>query len=434
MDEPRAARPSLLRVIGRWSLTAAIVNGVVGSSIFALPASVAGLVGAWSPIAVLVAGAGIFTIVLCFAEAGSRFDEAGGAYLYTREAFGPLVGFQVGWLHVWTRLFSCAAVLNVLVTHFGALVPGAGAGVGRAVTMIAATVFVTAANIAGVRGASWATNVFTAAKLLPLVALMVIGGLSVRGDVLATQAVAAPDWTAAVLLLVFAYGGFESGVTAASETTNPRRDTAFALVTGMAGVTILYTIVQLAVVGVLPRAAASDTPISSSLAQLIGPVGFTIGNITVLVSVWGWLTGFALMSPRVLYAMGTKGELPASFAAVQPRARTPWVAIALNSAIGLGMGLYSSFAGAATMAAIAKLVIYGLTCASVPAMRARRGPAAFQVPGGRGVAVSGIVFCLWLLTTRDLTQLWQLAAIMAAGAILRGSKADGRFSIPATAR
>lgn len=422
-----------MRAIGRWSLTAAIVNGVVGSSIFAMPASVAGLVGARSPFAVLAAGVSIFIIVLCFAEVGSRFDEAGGPYLYTREAFGPLVGFQVGWLHVWTRLLSCAAVLNVLATHFGAMVPAAGTGSGRAITMIAATAFATLANIVGVRGASWATNVFTAAKLLPLVALTVIGGLRVRADVLATQSVSTPDWTAAVLLLVFAYGGFESGVTAASETKKPKRDMPFALMTAMAGVTILYAIVQLAVVGVLPRAAMSETPISSSLGELLGPLGFAIGNATVLVSAWGWLIGFALMSPRILYAMGTHGELPPPFVAVGPRYHTPYVAIAMNSLVALVMGLYSSFAGAATMAALAKLVIYGLTCAALPALRAQRGPAAFRVPGGRGVAFAGIVFCVWLLSTCDLTRLWLLAAIMAAGALLRGWKARGRFAVAASA-
>src|SRR5262249_22057979 len=104
-----APRPHLIRAIGRWALTAAVINGV-GSGIFGLPSALAGLTGAASPIAIVIAGASIFVIVLCFAEVGSRFDGTGGPYLYTREAFGPAVGFQVGWLHIWTRLLSAAAV------------------------------------------------------------------------------------------------------------------------------------------------------------------------------------------------------------------------------------------------------------------------------------------------------------------------------------
>src|SRR5262249_33549628 len=100
----RVTRPSLVRAIGRWSLTAGVINAVIGSGIFGLPSAVANLVGVWSPVAVLIAGCSIFIIILCFAEVGSRFEDAGGPYLYAREAFGPAVAFQIGLLLIWTRL------------------------------------------------------------------------------------------------------------------------------------------------------------------------------------------------------------------------------------------------------------------------------------------------------------------------------------------
>ena len=148
-----AAAPTLVRAIGRWDLTAGVVNAVVGSAIFGLPAALAALTGAWSPLAVLLAGLGIFPIVLCFAEVGSRFDAAGGPYLYAREAFGPAAGFQVGWLLLWTRVLSAAAVLNVLVAYLSQLVPWVGTPAGRATTMVAAVALVTATNVRGVRQA-----------------------------------------------------------------------------------------------------------------------------------------------------------------------------------------------------------------------------------------------------------------------------------------
>jgi amino acid transporter len=290
----------LVRAIGRWSLTAAIVNGVIGASIFVMPATVTGLVGTASPVAVLVAGAAIFIVVLCFAEVGSRFVDAGGPYLYTRDAFGHAIGFQVGWLHVWIRLFSCAAGLNVFVAYLAVLLPAASAGAGRAIAMTAVMAVVTGLNISGIRQASWTVNVFTIAKLVPLVLLIVLG-MNLRQDVLATQTVSSSNWIDAVILLVFAYGGFESAVTCASETRNPRGDTAFALIVGMALVVVVYGLVQVSVIGVLPRAADHAAPVASALGELLGRTGMALASVTALIAGSGWLMGFAQMTPRILY-------------------------------------------------------------------------------------------------------------------------------------
>ena len=183
----RATAPSLLREIGRWSLTAGVINSVIGSGIFGLPSAVARLLGPWSPLAVLLAGLLVFIVVLCFAEVGSRFDDAGGPYLYTRETFGPAAGFQVGWLLVWTRLLSGAAALNILAAYAGTLAPSVLTPVGRALTMTAGTVIVTAINIAGVRNAAWTVNVFTVAKILPLVLLVGAGLFHLNKNAFATQ-------------------------------------------------------------------------------------------------------------------------------------------------------------------------------------------------------------------------------------------------------
>jgi len=426
------ARPSLIRAIGRWSLTAAVINCVIGSGIFGLPSALASLVGVWSPLAVLFAGCSIFTIVLCFAEVGSRFEDAGGPYLYAREAFGPAVGFQVGWLHLWTRVLSGAAVLNVLVEYLGAIVPSVQTPVGRAVAMTGGMALVTATNITGVRNATWAVNVFTVAKLLPLFLLILLGAFHLRPDVFATQVVSIPNWSEAVLLLVFAYGGFESAVIAASETRNPKGDTAFALITAMAAVTVVYCLVQLAVLGVLPHAAQSATPVASALGELLGATGSATGSLAVVVSVYGWLTGLALLTPRILLSMANRNELPAVFASVHSRFRTPHISIAINSAIVLVLGLSSSFTQAATLAAISRLGIFVSTCAALVKFRGQAGESSgFRLPGGRVVALTGIAFCLWLLSTRSFAQVWILFAIMAAGALLWAGGRNGWFTLRA---
>ena len=424
-------RPRLIRAIGRWALTAAVVNSVIGSGIFGLPSALAGLLGAWSPAAILLAGASVVVIVLCFAEVGSRFDEAGGPYLYTRAAFGPAAGFQIGWLHVWTRLLSAAAVLNVFVSYLAAIFPWTGMTVGRAVAMTAAMALVTIINVKGVREAAWVVNVFTVAKLLPLVGIILLGAFQIDGKVLATQAVSERRWTEAVLLLVFAYGGFESAVVAGSESRDPRRDTGFALLTAMLAITAIYCLVQLTVVGVLPDAAGDAAPVAATLGILLGPAGVTLGSIAVIISVYGWLTGFALMTPRILFSMAERHELPAFLAHVHPRMRTPDTAVILNSAIALALGLASNFGQLATFSAIARLGIFAMTCAALIALRKKWGPPAeFRAPAGPLLALGGIAFCLWLLSTRTLVQAWFLPVVIAAGGLTWAAMRRQRAAAP----
>jgi len=406
--------------MGRFSLTAAIVNGMIGSGVFGLPSAVAALTGEWSPLAVLIAGAGNFVVMLCFAEVGSRFDDAGGPYLYARDAFGAIVGFQVGWLLLFSRLLACAAALNILVVYLGVLLPPVATPIGRAITMTIAMALVTAINITGVRMAAWTTNVFTIAKLLPLVLLVALGLPQIRSEILATQAIDRPDWREAVLLLVFAYGGFESMVIAASETRNPRRDTAYALIAAGAIVTLLYCLLQIVIVGVLPDAGGVTTPVASALRALLGTSGATLGSAAVVLSVYGWLTGFTLMMPRVLYSMARHGELPAVVGRVHPRFRTPHVAIIANAVLALAMAIYSSFSEAATLAAIARLVVFAVTCAALIALRRSHGPSpGFQLPAGPIVSVAGVGFAVWLLSTRSVTQLGVLGGVIVVGAVFR---------------
>jgi len=413
-------QPSLLRVIGRFSLTAAVVNGVIGSGVFGLPSAVAALTGAWSPLVVLIAGVCVFIVLLCFAEVGSRFDDAGGPYLYARDAFGAVVGFQVGWLLLMSRLLGCAAALNILVVYLDVLMPSLATPIGRAAMMTAAVAIVTAINVAGVRMATWTTNVFTVAKLLPLALLVVVGLPQIQAGTLATQISVRPDWREAVLLMVFAYGGFESMIIAASEARNPRRDTAFALIAAGAIVTLLYCLLQLVIVGVLPDAGHVTTPIASALGVLLGTSGATLGSVAVILSVYGWLTGFTLMTPRVLYSMARHGDLPAPLGGVHPRFHTPHVAIIVNGVVALAMALYSSFSEAATLAAIARLVVFAVTCAALIALRRARGPSpGFQLPGGAIFSVAGVGFALWLLSTRSLPQLGILCGAIVVGAALR---------------
>lgn len=420
-SEHRVTTPSpLTRVIGRADLTAIIINSVIGSAVFGLPAVLVGLTGQWSPLVVLLALVGILPVALCVAEVGSRFDVAGGPYLYTTHAFGNTTGFYVGWLLLWTRMLSAAAVLNVLTSYLGTLAPWVGTPAGRAATMVAAVLLFTFINVRGVRQASFTVNLFTIAKLLPLVLLIVVGIFHVQGGIIATQRVATPQWTDALLQMVFAYAGFEVALVAAGEVRRPREDAAFTLVTALGIIATVYFLTQLVVVGVLSDAATSKAPIADALREMLGPVGAIIGSLAAAMSAYGWLTGNALLIPRMPFSMAQRGELPASFARVHEVFRTPHISIIACSIISLALGLAGTFAATATLSAIGRLIVYALTCGALIALRRRnQPPAGFMLPGGPAFAVIGIAFSIWLLSTRSLGQAWLIGAIVGAGVVVR---------------
>lgn len=362
------------------------------------------------------AGLGIALIALCFAEVGSRFREHGGVYLYTRTAFGPLVGFEVGWLLIWTRVLSAAANLNLFVLYLAELWPEVSAGAPRAIVMLALAGSVAIINVVGVRGAAWAIDFWTIAKLAPLALLIVLGLPQIDADTLAGQVAADPDWTQAILIMMFAFGGFESALLPAGEMRDPKRDLAFALLVGLAIVAAVYVLVQLVVVGVVADAASAKAPLASVFGILLGPPGLTLASIAAMVSVYGWTTGATLAQPRVIHAMAARGELPRALAYVHPRFRTPAFAILAFVAASLALALAGSFASNATFAAIVRLVYYALTCAALIVLRRRAGEApGFRLIAGPMFAVLGIGFCAWLLTTRTFEQLWILVALIAAG-------------------
>jgi amino acid transporter len=409
-----------VRAIGRWDLTAAIINGVIGSAIFGMPADQARLTGAWSPLVALVAGLGVLTIVLCFAEVASRFQEPGGPYLYAREAFGPFVGFEAGWLTFWIRVTAIAANLNVFADYLGRIAPAAGHGWGRAAVMTALVGVVATINLVGVRQATWTVDAFTIAKLLPLAFLVVLGLAAVKGDVLATQAVADPQWTQAILLLMFAYGGFEAPLIPAGEAKNPRRDTAFALLVALGVIAAVYCLVQFVVIGVVADVSGVKAPVAAAFGALLGGPGVVLASVAAMVSIYGYATGTTLSSPRVLFSMAERGELPSLFARVHERFRTPHVAILTYAVLALALALYGSFTWNATLSAIVRLLTYGLTCVALLVFRRRpeMGEPGFRLPGAAVVAPIAIGFCLWLLVTRSLDQAWITGALVAAGALL----------------
>lgn len=410
----------LVRAIGRWSLAALIVNSIIGSGIFGLPSVIAGLVGTASTWAVLLAGAAIGVIMACYAELASQFQEAGGPYLYARTAFGRLAGIETGWMLWLSQLAAPAANANLFIIYLGEFWPAANAPLPRFLILTLLIGILTFINYRGVRAGTEVSNVFTVAKLLPL-AIVIVGGtayfLSTRaGTTVSTTSVNAHDWPKAILLLLFAYGGFETALTPMSEAKDPRRDTVFGLFAALITCTLVYTLIQWVVVGVLPDPAHSERPLADVVRLFLGEKGAALIAIGALVSVYGYLSAKILAVPRITYALAERSDLPPLFAAVHPRFRTPYFSILIFAVAAWALAWFGSFAWNVTLSALARLFYYGIGCAALPVLRKKQpGAALFRLPGGPVFAFAGVAICLALVTQVDLSgSIILLATVLAA--------------------
>jgi APA family basic amino acid/polyamine antiporter len=424
----------LVRAIGRWTLVALTVNSIIGSGIFGLPSVVAGLLGKISPLAVLFAGAGMAVIMGCYAEVASYFHEAGGPYLYARAAFGRMMGIQTAWVLCLGQVAAPAANANLFVIYLGEFWPHAKDPLPRFVILTLLVGVLAIINFRGVRGGAQVSNFFTAAKLLPLLAVIVLGGavmLARHASVpTATAHPSTGDWLKAMLLLAFAYGGFETALAPMSEAKNPRRDVPYALFAAVLACTVIYALIQVVVVGTLPNAAHSDRPLADVARLALGHFGAGLVALGALVSFYGYLSAKILSMPRVTFALAERGDFPRAFAAVHSRFKTPYVSLLVFATLIWGFALIGEFKWNLTLSAIARLFYYAVGCAALPVLRRKRPDGAlFRLPGGTLFAIVGIAICLVLMSQVDFGQSIILLATVAIAllnwAVVARGKAAG---------
>jgi amino acid transporter len=409
----------LVRAIGRWSLVALTVNCIIGSGAFGLPSVLAGLLGRASVLAVVLAAAAMGVIMACFSEVTSRFAETGGPYLYAREAFGRFMGIQVGWLVWFVRLTACAANANLFVVYLGQFWPSATQTVPKLTILTLLVGILAAINVRGVRTGARVSNFFTAAKLSSLGLVAAAGAIYlIRTHRVIPEALVSPganEWGRAIVLLIFAYGGFEAALISAGEAKDPRRDMPFALFAALLTCVVLYGLIQWVVVGVLPDPGHSDRSLADVARIAMGPGGGVLIAMGALFSIYGYLGGNMLATPRITFALAERGDFPSLFSIVHPRFRTPYVSIFVFALLVWLLALFGSFAGNATLSAGSRLFYYGVICAALPVLRRKQKTrAAFQLRGGTLVAVLGMLICAILLTRIEYNK---SIVLVAAGAV-----------------
>ncbi|HEX3249135.1 MAG TPA: amino acid permease [Pyrinomonadaceae bacterium] len=406
----------LVRGIRRWDLVALTINGIIGAGIFGLPARVYGLIGTYSLIAFVACALVVALIILCFAEVSSRFDETGGPYLYAREAFQPAVAFEIGWLFWLVRITAFAANCNLLINYLSFFWTSATAPVWRASIIVLVVVILAIINLLGIRQAAIVSNLFTVGKLVPIIIFVAAGLFFLNPQAFQPGPTPTTDaFSQSVLLLVYAFTGFEMATIPAGEVRDPQRSLPRALLIAILVVAVLYIMIQVVCVGTLPGLAQSQKPLADASTQFLGAAGGAIISAGAVISITGNLNILLLSGSRLPFAMAEQKQLPAFVGRIHRKFFTPYIAILITATFMLVLTLKSSFLAALTISVIARLITYGATCLALPVFRARReAPAAvFRLPGGTVIAILSLLLIAWLLWHISLNEA-RTAAIAAA--------------------
>jgi amino acid transporter len=330
------------------------------------------------------------------------------------------MGIQVAWLVWFVRLTACAANANLFVTYLGEFWPQATQA-GMKVAILTLLVGILAAiNFLGVKGGTRVSTSFTVAKLASLAFVTLIGGfylLTKHPAMLqASQSASANQWGHAIVLLIFAYGGFEAALISAGEAKDPRRDLPFGLFAALITCAVIYGSIQWVVLGVLPDPAHSDRPLADVARIVLGSSGAVLTAMGALFSIYGYLSANILATPRITFALAERGDFPSFFALVHPRYRTPYLSILVFAILVWLLAVFGNFAGNATLSAGSRLFYYGVVCAAVIALRRKQTTSPlFQLRAGTVLSILGVLICAALLTQIEYNKsLILLAAVAVA--------------------
>jgi basic amino acid/polyamine antiporter, APA family len=393
----------LVARLGIFDATMLVMGGIVGSGIFINSYVVAKLVhtpamilGAW------LAG-GLLALVGAFiyAELSNRMPKVGGQYAYIREAYDPLLGFLYGWVSI--LVINAGGTAAVAVTFGKYFREFSGGTVPENVAAVSVVVALTAINCMGVRAGSGVQSFFMVLRILAIVMIVCCGGWFLFRSPAAPH----PSWHpvldrpisfdllsvfgAALIPVMFAYGGWQTSNYVASEIREPRRNLPKALVLGVIGIIVLYVSVNIIYVQVLTPSglAATTIPASAVMHAVLGNFGATLVAMMIAISTLGFLSNAMLTYPRITFAMAQDGVFPAAFARLGSSSRAPVAAIMLQGAITITAALLGTFEQILNYVVVMDWLFFGLTASCIFVFRRREAreqeppglPNGFRVPG-----------------------------------------------------
>lgn len=378
------------------------INGIVGSGIYLLISDLAGVAGYASVLGTLLCGGLCILIALCFAECSSMFDRNGGPYVYARAAFGPYVGFAVGWMSMATGVLAFAAVARGFAETLARFVPELSAPLmqlgsttvdGRTLTAVALISVLGLINYLGVKAGARTSDLLSFSKLAPLLILALGGLLYVKGDVIAgvfssdTVPAASGGYFSALassaFLAVFMLSGFEFVAVPAGEAKEARRNIPIAIVGSLMGATLMYCVLQLVALSVVPDLATRKQPLIDAAVAIFGQGAQKVYLVATLVSMAGFCAGSALVGPRLFSALADDGYLPRAFSRTS-RFGTPGMATLLATALSAGLAVILGFASLVDVSNVALFGQFIPTAIAVMVLRWKMPNAlrVYRLPGG----------------------------------------------------
>jgi amino acid transporter len=348
----------------------------------------------------------------------------GGVYAYVDTAFGPFVGFLAGVLYFLMATFAVASVSSAFAGSVGALWPAADSLVARAILIAALFAALAAVNVRGVRPGIRVVEVMAIAKLLPLLTLVVGGVWLVNPSYLRWPGMPeAASIGKTAIVLIFAFVGLEIALVPSGEVRDPARTVPRALFSALAITTTLYLLIQMVAQGLLGDSMAtfSAAPLAEAAGRALGRGGRLLVLLGAVVSMFGYVSGDMLGSPRTLFAFARAGILPSAIGRIHPRFRTPYIAIVLYAFIVAAVSISSSFRQLAVLANVAALTLY-LMCVAASFELQRRdvradGAVPFSVPAGPVVPILAATVIVWLLSNATRREFGVEALVLAVATL-----------------
>ena len=415
----------LKRVVGVSGLALAIVNGVIGSGIFVLPAIVGIAMGAFGIFGYIVCSIMLAAIMLCYAEIGSKVTCSGGSYAYVEAVFGDFPGYIVNWLYFfgWSILGS-AAVMNILVDSLAVLFPVFSNPLIRGLFFFVLIGLMVLINIRGVKQGIGLVKAITIIKILPLLGIIIFGFTSVKAANLHWEHIpSVKTFGDTAFILFYAFAGFETSLCVSGEFKNPKRTVPLGIFLGGTIVLIIYLLLQTVTQGILGASIANfkDAPLAAVAEIIVGPVGTTILLFTAAISCFGSVSADVMATPRSLFAAANDGMFPKFLGKVHPKFSTPYLSVITYGILIFIFSVSGGFKQLAILASAAILLIYLAVILSTIKLRMRKTDViekTFRIPGGLIIPVIGIAAIVWLLTSLSKWEILSTLIFIAVVCIL----------------
>lgn len=405
MTSTENADEGLKRIVGIPGLAATVVNFSIGAGIYATPAIIAIQLGPASIIGYLLCGLMFASIVLCYVEIGSRIKTSGGSYAYVESAFGPFAGFIINWLFFFGwGILSDAAIMNVVADSTAVLFPVFSNPLLRAMLLFILIMTMMLANVSGSKVGVRFVEFITLIKMIPLLGIIIFGFSQIKADNLHWDHM--PPLRSledSLLILFFAFAGFETSFNVSGEIKNPKRTVPLGILVGGLSVFVIYVLIQIITQGVLGAQVSEfkEAPLAAVGERIMGPAGTTILLVTAMISGFGNVSGDVLASPRLLYAGAKDGLFPKFLSKVHSRFATPYQAIITYSILIFIFSFSGGFKQLAILASGTLLLIYLAVVLATIKLRMKKNDdneKFFRIPGGLLIPAIAITSIIWMLS------------------------------------